>query len=274
MTGGPGSFYVRDGAAFAATELTRGPWSPDHQHAGPPAALMASVIERSLPPHMLVARLTVEILRPVPIAPLSVTLETLRAGRKVQWQAAQLLGPDGALLARTHALCIRTTPVNLPVSGDPVADPVPSPGDSEPFQFDFFSGDVGYHTGMELRRARGEFGRGRVAMWLRMRQPLVEGETPSPLQRVMIAADSGNGVSMALSPMQFSFVNPDLTVYLHRPASGEWVCLDARTIVQEHGIGLADTRLLDEHGPIGRSAQSLVIDLSQAARSGPWPRAG
>jgi hypothetical protein len=271
MAQGPGSFYVKEGPAFVSTELTRGPWSPDHQHAGPPAALMASMVERSLPAHMLVARMTVEIVRPVPLAPLTVSLETQRAGRKVQWQSAQLLGPDNALLARAHALCIRTTPVKLPVSGDPVADPVPAPAQSAPFQFDFFTGDVGYHTGMELRLARGEFGLGNVAMWLRMRHPLVEGEVPTPLQRVMIAADSGNGVSMALSPMKFSFVNPDLTVYLHRPPVGEWVCLDARTIVQEHGLGLADTRLLDEQGPIGRSVQSLVIDLSQAARSGPWP---
>jgi len=273
MPQGPNSFYVHDGPRFVATPLTRGPWSPDHQHAGPPSALLASLIERSLPPHMMVARVTVEILRPLPIAPLTVSLETLRAGRKVQWQSAQLLGADGAPLARAHALCIRTTPVSLPVSGDPVDDPVVSPEDSEPFQFDFFTGEVGYHTGMELRLARGEFGSGVVSMWMRMRQPLLEGEAPSPLQRVMIAADSGNGVSMALSPVKFSFVNPDLTVYLHRPPTGEWVCLDARTIVQEHGIGLADTRLLDEHGPIGRSVQSLVIDVAQAARSGPWPRA-
>lgn len=274
MANGPRSFYVKDGPGFVSTELTRGPWSPDHQHAGPPAALLASFVERSLPAHMLVARMTVEIVRPIPIAPLKVSLETQRAGRKVQWQAAQLLGPDNTVLARAHALCIRTTPLTLPVSGDPVADPVPSPADSAPFQFDFFTGDVGYHTAMELRLARGEFGLGRVAMWLRMRVPLFPDETPSALQRVMAAADSGNGVSMALSPVKFSFVNPDLTVYLHRPPVGEWVCLDARTIVQEHGVGLADTRLLDELGPIGRSAQSLVVDISQAARSGPWPRAG
>jgi hypothetical protein len=270
---GPRSFYFQDGPGFFSTDLTRGPWSPDHQHAGPPSALLACLVERSLPAHMLVARMTVEIVRPVPIAPLTVALETQRAGRKVQWQSAQLFGPGDTLLARAHALCIRTTPVTLPVNGDPVSDPVPLPDASAPFQFDFFTGEVGYHTGMELKLARGTFGKGQVSMWMRMRQPLLEGETPSALQRVMIAADSGNGVSMALSPVKFSFVNPDLTVYLHRPAEGEWVCLDARTIVQEHGIGLADTRLLDVHGPIGRSAQSLVIDVAEAARSGPWPRA-
>ena len=255
---GRDSFFVADGPQFLATALTRGPWSPEHQHAGPPSALLACVIERGLPPAMAVARLTVEILRPVPIAPVKVSLQTLRAGRKVQWLSADLSAADGSALARAHALCIRTTQLGLPVTGDPVA----APADSKPFQFGFFTGDVGYHTGMELRLARGEFGKGRVAMWMRMRYPLLEGETPSPLQRVMIAADSGNGVSMALDPRRYSFVNPDLTVYLHRPPAGEWVCLDARTIAQERGIGLADTRLLDEQGPIGRSVQSLVIDTA------------
>jgi hypothetical protein len=254
------AFFVADGPRFAATELTRGPWSPDHQHAGPPAALLACVLERGLPPAMQVARLTVEIQKPIPIATLAVSVQTLRAGRTVQWLAAELAGADGTPLARAHALCIRTAPLALPVSGDPVHDPVPAPADSAPFQFGFFTGDAGYHTAMETRLARGAFGSGRVAMWMRMRVPLVEGEAPSPLQRVMVAADSGNGVSMALDPKRFTFVNPDLTVYLHRLPAGEWVCLDARTILQEHGVGLADTRLLDERGPIGRSAQSLVVD--------------
>jgi hypothetical protein len=254
------SFYTEDGGRFASSVLTRGPWSPDHQHAGPPAALLARVLERGLPPPMAVARLTVELLRPVPIGPLQVSTQVLRAGRSVQWLAAELAGADGAPLARAHALCIRTTALALPVSGDPVHDPVPAPADSAPFEFGFFTGDAGYHTAMETRLARGTFGQGRVAMWMRMRVPLVGGEAPSPLQRVMVAADSGNGVSLSLDPRRFTFVNPDLTVYLHRPPAGEWVCLDARTIHQDRGIGLSDTRLLDERGPIGRSVQSLVVD--------------
>jgi hypothetical protein len=256
----PASFFVPEGAGFRSTELTRGPWSVEHQHAGPPSALLACMIERALPPGFAVARLTVEILRPIPIAPLAVTPSVLRAGKKVQWLGADLVAADGAVLARAHAVAMRTAQLALPAHGDPVDDPVPSPADSKAFQFDFFQSDVGYHTGMELRLARGRFGTGRVSCWMRMRRPLLAGEASSPLQRVVIAADSGNGVSMALDPKRFTFVNPDLTVYLHRPPVGEWVCLDARTIPQERGIGLADTRLLDEQGPIGRSAQSLLID--------------
>jgi hypothetical protein len=207
-----------------------------------------------------VARLTVEILRPIPIATLRTAVQPLRAGRKVQWLSADLTAQDGALLARAHAVAMRTTELPLPVTGDPISDPIKSPADCKPFPFDFFAFDTGYHTGMETRLARGAVGKGPVAMWMRMRHPLVAGEPPSPLQRVLIAADSGNGVSQVLDPRRFTFVNPDLSVYLHRLPVGEWVCLDARTIAQAHGIGLADTRLLDEQGPIGRSAQSLLLD--------------
>lgn len=263
MTSDPTSFFVADGDAFRATELTRGPWSVGHQHAGPPSALLGRAIERALPPGFAVARVTVEILRPIPLATFRLATTPLRAGKKVQWLSADLLDAAGTLLARAHAVAMRTAQLALPVTGDPVSDPLPSPAESRAFQFDFFRSDVGYHTGMELRLARGTFGQGRLACWGRMRRPLVAGEPPSPLQRVLIAADSGNGVSMALDPREHTFVNPDLTVYLHRPPVGEWVCLDARTIPQAHGIGLADTRLLDEQGPIGRSAQSLLIDAAR-----------
>jgi acyl-CoA thioesterase len=76
---------------------------------------------------------------------------------------------------------------------------------------------------------------------------------------VLIAADSGNGVSSALDYRQWIFINPDLTVYLHRSPEGEWVCLDAETTVTARGVGLAASTLHDRRGPIGRGMQSLFI---------------
>lgn len=255
----PDAFYLPDGDGFASTPFTRGPWSPEHQHAGPPAALIARAIESALPEDtpMQVARMTLEILRPVPIDRLTVTTETLHAGRKLRLLEAELHG-GGKTLIRARTLAVRTGEIPVPPAPDRGEPPVP-PDEAAAFQFPFFTGDAGYHTAMEVRIARGEFGKGPVAAWMRMRIPLVAGETPTPLQRVMTAADSGNGVSIVLDIRRHTFVNPDLTVYLHRYPAGEWVCLDAMTTPQSHGIGLADTRLYDEKGPIGRSAQSLII---------------
>jgi hypothetical protein len=94
---------------------------------------------------------------------------------------------------------------------------------------------------------------------MRMRVPLVDGEKTGPLDRVLTAADSGNGLSNVLDFSRHLFVNPDLTVHVHRHPVGEWVCVDARTSVDAAGIGMAEAALHDEEGPIGRSVQSLFV---------------
>ena len=100
---------------------------------------------------------------------------------------------------------------------------------------------------------------GPAVCWMRMRAPLVAGEEPSPLQRVLVAADSGNGISSTLDFRRFLFINVDLTVHLHRLPAGEWVCLDSLTIPEPNGQGMSDTMLADERGPIGRACQTLLV---------------
>ena len=127
---------------------------------------------------------------------------------------------------------------------------------------------------MEYRFVSGAFLEpGPATVWMRMRHPLVAGERPSPLQRVLVAADSGNGVSAALDWRRFLFINVDLSVHLHRLPAGEWVCLDAITLPEPNGVGIADTALFDEHGPIGRAAQTLLVDSRDAPRAGHRPAA-
>ena len=142
----------------------------------------------------------------------------------------------------------------------------PPGGPASGEQRDFFpTGQArGYHTAMEYRFVRGGFlESGPATVWMRMRVPLVEGEEPSPLQRVMTAADSGNGVSAALDWRRYLFINVDLSVHLHRMPVGEWVCLDAITLPERNGVGLADTALHDTEGPIGRGLQTLLVGLRE-----------
>ena len=75
----------------------------------------------------------------------------------------------------------------------------------------------------------------------------------------MAAADFGNGVSRIVDFDRYLFVNTDLTVHLHREPAGEWVLLDARTRLEPHGAGLAQSILSDERGPLGLAAQSLFV---------------
>ena len=254
------AFYLPSGPdRFRATELTQGPWGSGLQHAGPPAALLGRAVEgHSDRSGLQVARVTFEILRAVPIAELEVTTRLLRGGRSVELVEASLLA-GGAEVMRATALRVRTADVDLPdglVPGPRL--PGPEAGRVMPF---FPTGqEVGYHTAMEFRFVAGSFLElGPATVWARMRHPLVAGEAPSPLSRALVAADSGNGVSASLDYQQWRFINPDLTVYLLRPPVGDWVALEAATTAAA-GIGLADTTLHDEQGPIGRSAQALFVD--------------
>lgn len=261
-------FYTRTLGAhgeerFFATELTRGPWSNDHQHGGPPAALLARAVEREgeRAGEMFVARMTVELLRPIPIsAPLEVVTEVLAEGRTVHRIAAALVSGDREL-AVALAVRIRVDELGLPrpqtATGD--SEPLRPLDQCRPFEFTFFRHELGYHTAMELRVSDGEFGSGALAVWMRPRPRLIEGETSTPLQRVMICADAGHGVGAALDTDAWSFVNPDLSVHLHRLPGDEWLGMRARTWSEPLGFGLCHTALSDRHGPLGLVVQSQVI---------------
>ena len=253
------AFFTARADAFEPSELTRGPWDPDAQHAGPPAALVARALERvGEPDGKRIGRVTFEILRPVPIAELRVQARVVRPGRNVEFLEASLSGPEGELI-RASAWRLRTAAVEL----DPAPDAEPPPhGPADGVPRDFFptGADVGYHTAMEYLFVSGSYLEpGPAVVWMRMRHPLVEGEEPSPLQRVAVAADSGNGVSAALDYRRFLFINTDLTLHLHRLPETEWVCLDAVTRPEADGVGMADTLLLDERGRIGRANQTLLV---------------
>jgi len=258
----PSAFYVSDGGRFVSSELTRGPWDEGSQHAGPPAALIARELER-LPDaegatDWQIGRITYEILRPVPIEPLMVEARVLRPGRSVQHLSASLVGRAGELV-RASAWRVARQALELPAGLD-AEEPPPPPAAAEERPFFPTGHEVGYHTAMEYRFVAGSFLQpGPATVWMRMRTPLVAGEEPTPIQRVMVAADSGNGVSATLDWSRFLFINVDLTVHLHRMPVTEWVCLDAVTIPQASGLGLSDTALHDERGSIGRALQTLLV---------------
>lgn len=256
------AFYepAGDSGSFVATELTRGPWDPGAQHAGPPSALLGRAIEQvDGADRFQVARVTFEILKSVPIGPVRVEAELVRPGRSVQMIEATLSGEDGELM-RARAWRIRSGEIEIP--DDVLTTPAPPPGPEEGGKPEFFSTgqDVGYHTAMEWRSVGGGFREpGPATVWMRMGCRLVADEEPSPLQRTLVAADVGNGISAVLDWSRFLFINVDLSVYLERMPEGEWVCVDAVTLPQRNGIGTAESVLSDERGRVGRAAQALLI---------------
>ena len=252
------SLYEPDGDRFVSTPWTIGPWDPGAQHGGPPSALITTVLAARHPrPDLALARLTVELLRPVPVAALQLATREVRGARRIDHHQA-VLTADGVEVALASAWRI------APSAGDDSPPPPAAvPGvDADAADAGFPPHlDPSYFTALEWRYVRGSFGdAGPAAVWTRLHVTVLPDEEPLPEARVMVIADSGNGVSHVLDFRKDLFINPELTVHFTRPAEGEWICLDAHTTILGGGPGLAQSVISDERGPIARGHQSLLIE--------------
>ncbi len=246
---------------FEATQSTVGPWHATVQHGGPPSALLLREIERvaGISAGFDWKRATVEFIRPIPIAKLTVRVKPVHQGRKMQLYSAAL-EVNHKVVARVVASAARRLELQVPDHGVMHTPPERGPDESTPEEASFFPEGMGYHKAMDTRFAVGDFGFGPCAAWFRMRVPLVDDEPATPIQRVLITADSVSGTSRILDNGKYAYMNTDLTVHLVRPAEGEWICIDAATSIGNTGSGLASSRISDVHGGIGQSLQTLLVD--------------
>jgi hypothetical protein len=247
---------------FVASELARGPWDPNAQHGGAPAALLMRAFER-LPAddELLIARVTYELLRPAPLGELDVKAEVVRPGRRVQLLEGSISAPDGTEVMRARALRVRRAEASVvqvpdpgPAGPDRGREHKPGEGGFNPPHRPLFAPDA-----IEIRFVSGIFGDGPSTAWFRLRVPVVAGEEPSPLQRLAAAGDFGNGISAILPWDEYVFINPDLTLYADRAPEGEWICLQARTTLVPGGVGIADSTIYDQRGRVGRAIQALLV---------------
>ncbi len=257
------AFYVPRGEGrYSATAHTAGPWSSDSQHFGPPSALLVRALETVEPAHPAeLARVTVEILGPAPVAELTVRARVERPGRSVELLQAELASAE-RVVARASAWRVATSDTaEIATDGGPML-PAPDSVTESPWPEGWQSG---YLDAVEWRAVRGGMDvPGPAAVWARQRVPLVDGEEPSGLQRLFTVADSGNGVSNFLDPRQWWFINSELTVHVRRVPEGEWIGLDAVTLVGRHGTGTATSILHDVSGPLATGAQALMVRPRQA----------
>ncbi|RJQ77568.1 thioesterase family protein [Amycolatopsis panacis] len=257
------AFYLPLGdERYAATEHTSGPWDPRAQHFGPPSALLVRGLERIEAPHPAqLARVTVEILGPAPVAELTQRSWIERPGRSVELLVSEL-SAQGKLVARAAAWRIGTTDTTAIATDAGPLLPAPDAGQTTEFPLGW---EGGYLQAIEWRGVRGAVNSpGPAAVWARQRIPLVDGEEPSGLQRLFTIADSGNGVSHFLDTARWWFINSELTVHLRRVPEGEWIGLDAVTLLGPHGVGTATSTLHDGSGPVGTGAQALMVRQRQA----------
>ncbi|MQA60683.1 MAG: thioesterase family protein [Actinophytocola sp.] len=252
------AFYVPvDDETFSSTRHTAGPWNAESQHLGPPSALLARALER-IPTDRptQIARVTVEILGPVPVAELRASARLVRPGRSVEMLAAELTAGERVVatasawrIARSDSTSVAAGAANRLPSGEGI-EPMGRPDGWSP----------GYVDAMEWRPLVGGLHLpGPSTAWVRQRVPLVAGENPTGLQRLLTVADSGNGLSNRLNPSQWWFINTDLTVHIMREPVGEWIGLDAHTVIGPDGIGTASSVLHDQDGQVAIGAQALMV---------------
>jgi hypothetical protein len=275
------SIFLAEGEHFVPTEHARGPWDPAALHGGAPAALMTAAFERIEPGAELpFAHLSFEFVRPVPMAPLKLSTRISRPGRRVQALEGEL-SADGVTVCRATALRIVPVPEELPElaltqvqTARSGAIAAPEDGEHVHFALDDMERKSFASTAMEMRFLRGQpltgelpemdtpashVPSGAATVWMRLRHPLLPDEPLTPLARVAATSDFGNGVATVLPFDQYLFINADLTISLNRRPEGEWVALDARTLLHPEGIGWAESVLHDERGPCGRATQALVV---------------
>ncbi len=251
-------FTTADNHWFVPTDHSRGPWHVDHCHAGPPTGIAVRALEAVMPSQRL-TRITVELLRPIPHAGFFVDARVQKVGRSVSRTHCDISDADGRLAATVSGLhMLESVPQTLPTHHESL-DPVDKAVTGE-FPRAVLSHDAPtFVGGVTLRYPPGEGPEpGPTTVWMRT-VPLLPDETPSPFQRMCPLGDCGNAFGRNADADGISFVNPDLSIVLHRDPVGDWLGMRAVGYWESNGIGSSDAQLFDRHGCVGRALQTLLI---------------
>jgi hypothetical protein len=234
---------------YAPTEFTESPWDSAMQHGGPPAALLGHLLRLD---GLRLARITVDFLGPIPRREFRVEVSQVKPGRLTALNEARMV-VDGRPAVTARAWHIAPGP-QPPVVTEP--QPVPP----RPEREDLFGGSWGYGRSIEWRCTLGSLDAfGETHVWTRVRMPLIDGVPITGQDRVLIVADSANGLSAELPWDKWLSIPPTMTTTLLREPAGEWVHMATRTILSDDGLGLAEASLADESGKIGQVAQPLLV---------------
>lgn len=251
--------YRLDGDTLITSGHAAGPWDPTMQHGSPPSAAVAWAAER-IPTRtpMNIARLTIDLMRPVPVAPLAVETEVLREGRKIQLCAVRLKA-GGVVVVNATVLKVKLDAAPLPDDVPHPALDVPPPEQGRPVNMTAFANPFG--ACMTVRDVQGGFNApGPAAVWYRLDRPMVGGYETTPAMRAAVASAFSNATSAVIDFRRWMFMNADLSINLARPPVGEWILLNSEMWLGGAGAGIARSRLADRQGYFGHAVQSLVIE--------------
>ena len=247
------AFFVADGDTYLPGDMTRGPWGETMggQIVG---GLLGWALDRDVDDDLQPARLTVDLLRPVPIKPVTVATSVQREGRRIKLVDATMRH-DGQVVARASALFLRrgeapdgevwTGPVTIPALPAGAPDPEPDmPFDIWTYSSNSDSGTPGMPP-LEWEQP----GVQKFA-WTRMFRPMVAGHPLTPFTRASFAGDIISSLTH-WGTTGLRYINADYTVAISRLPEGEFIGLAAQTYYGNHGVGTGAATLFDSSGPIG-----------------------
>jgi hypothetical protein len=260
-------FETRADGAFLPTIHAQGPWSDGLLHGGPVNGLLARALEAAgAEAGLELSRITIDLFRPAPMRPLTVAVRPVRRGRRILVLDAYLY--DGEVeTARATGLLLKGDAGASAVAGEgvmpPPAEGLTTTSLSGGMKFDN-PGRQGFHTTVRARWARRRDESGPTTCWLNLPMPLVAGEEPTPLVRLIAVADFINALASSNQKGRPGYINADCTIYLARQPVGEWMCLeiDGRELGPD-ALGYSHGSFYDRNGLVGSGAQAV---LSQVMR--------
>ena len=261
------AIFKPDGHQFRATEHAGGPWSPDMLQGSATTALMAREVERlAAESGFAVRRLTFDLWRPAGLRAFRTATELLRDGRKAKTLQVRLM--DGEIeIGRCTALLTAPSgesPVD-PFAKPAVIDTAPEAGSPPPAFAQKWSR---YFQNVSVRLIEGALEKpGPAAAWMRLDAPLVEGEPNTPLLQAVQAADFASGVAQIVDMRDWTFINPEISLYFFRPPAGEWILIRAATRVGPNGAGLTMATLSDRNGPFAEVMQAMSFERREARQA-------
>lgn len=259
------SLYTRDGEFFLPTDAAGSPWHPSVLHGGAATGLMGHAIQQLLPAGFVVTRVTMDLMRPVPKAPLAVQSQVARDGSRLKVIEVEV-SHNGKPVCRASASLAKAQNIALPDYA-PRPHAAPAGPDGLP-QFsiqdmlDAKGLDIpkGLHTRVEVRSQRLWEEQGRNTSWLRLPLTVLPGEAVTPFTRVCMVSDLGNGVAQLNLGNAAGMINSDVTLALFRLPAGEWLCFDSEAQVQPTGTGVVHSTLYDVNGSFGYVVQSVMVN--------------
>ena len=231
------------------------------QHGSPPSTLLAHVLgERHPRDDVRVARIAVDFLGAIPRREMRVRTRVVRPGKRIELLEGTL-ECDGreVVTARVWRIAVRPD-ASVPAGVTP-DEPVPPLPGAQPQTYFSGLGEWGYGAAIEWRFTAGGFGQmGRAGVWTRVKIPLLADQPLRPLDRLLLVADSANGISGELPMREWLFVPPSLSIALQRYPAGEWTYMDAHTTLSADGLGVTSVRYADSAGTLGVGSQALLVE--------------